>query len=74
LTDQNQKYSSIDLDRCSHGQLAKLRPRILANLSKICARQGKSAEAEQLAAELQQRFPNYRPGQRSSSDYYSSQP
>jgi hypothetical protein len=49
-------------------------PKILSNLSIICARQGKSAEAEQLAAELHQRFPNFRPGQRSISDYYSSQP
>jgi len=47
-------------------------PKILSNLAIIVARQGKSAEAEQLTAELHQRFPSFRPGQRSTSDYYSA--
>jgi len=47
-------------------------PKILSNLAIVCARQGNAAEALQLSADLQQRFPNFRPGQSSSSEYYSA--
>jgi tetratricopeptide (TPR) repeat protein len=47
-------------------------PKLLYNLATITARRGDEATARQLFAELRQRFPAYRPGQRSPEDFYRS--
>ncbi len=47
-------------------------PKILYNLATITARLGDKPEAERLIAELRQRFPTYRPGQRSPEDFYTA--
>ena len=45
-------------------------PKVLYNLAMITARRGDKPEADRLLGELRQRFPNYRPGQRSPEDFY----
>jgi hypothetical protein len=45
-------------------------PKVLYNLATITARRGDEPTARQLFAELQRRFPAYRPGQRSPEDFY----
>ncbi len=45
-------------------------PKVLYNLATITARRGDEPTAKQLFAELQRRFPAYRPGQRSPEDFY----
>lgn len=47
-------------------------PKLLYNLATITARRGDESTARQLFAELRQRFPAYRPGQRSPEDFYRS--
>jgi len=47
-------------------------PKILYNLAKLAARRHDQAEQARLLSELQQRFPDYRPGQRSLEDFYQA--